>query len=146
MTQKYVVGFLFSADRRHVALIRKNKPAWQAGKLNGVGGKIEPGEAPYDAMVREFAEETGITVFNDRWKCFSILTGEGFEITFYVAFSDEVYSVQTMEAEVVEVLVATTALASHTLIPNLKVMIPLALDQTGIARPVAMYDERAVAA
>lgn len=146
MTQKYVVGFLFSADRRHVALIRKNKPAWQAGKLNGVGGKIEPGESAYEAMIREFSEETGVTVFNDRWTCFSVLTGDGFEIDFFVAFSDEVYGVQTMEAEVVEVLVATTALASHTLIPNLKVMIPLALDQTGIARPVAMYDETRVAA
>lgn len=143
---KYVVGFLFSTDRRHVALIRKNKPAWQAGKLNGVGGKIEPGESAYEAMVREFAEETGVTIFNDRWTCFAVLTGDGFEIDFFVAFSDEVYGVQTMEAEVVEVMVATTAIASHTLIPNLKVMIPLALDQTGIARPVAMYDERPVAA
>ena len=34
----YACGFLFSDDRRHVVLIRKRRPAWQAGKLNGVGG------------------------------------------------------------------------------------------------------------
>ena len=55
----YVAGFLFSPDRSRVLLIRKNRPAWQAGKLNGLGGKIEPGETPPQAMRREFREEQG---------------------------------------------------------------------------------------
>ena len=37
-TQQYVCGFLFSRDRARVLLIRKRRPAWQAGKLNGLGG------------------------------------------------------------------------------------------------------------
>ena len=37
-----------------VVLTHKNRPAWQAGKLNGVGGKIELLESPVAAMVREF--------------------------------------------------------------------------------------------
>lgn len=40
--------------------IRKNKPAWQAGKLNLVGGKIENLEDPCSAGYRELAEETGL--------------------------------------------------------------------------------------
>ncbi len=55
--QEYVVGFLQDAGRQ-VLLLRKNRPAWQAGHLNGVGGKVEPGERPHEAMAREFHEET----------------------------------------------------------------------------------------
>ena len=40
----YVAGFLFSYDLKRVALIQKTKPAWQAGRHNAVGGKIEEGE------------------------------------------------------------------------------------------------------
>jgi 8-oxo-dGTP diphosphatase len=58
---EYVLGFLFSPDLSRVVLIRKERPQWQAGKLNGVGGKVDPGEDAYTAMVREFREETGLT-------------------------------------------------------------------------------------
>jgi hypothetical protein len=34
-----VAGFLFRNNDTEVALIRKNKPDWQKGKLNGIGGK-----------------------------------------------------------------------------------------------------------
>jgi 8-oxo-dGTP diphosphatase len=54
---RFVVGFAFCGP--HVLLIRKSHPAWQAGKLNGVGGHIEPFENPNIAMDREFREETG---------------------------------------------------------------------------------------
>ena len=60
--QTYACGFLFSLDRQRVLLIRKRRPAWQAGKLNGLGGKIEPGETPDAAARREVLEETGLVV------------------------------------------------------------------------------------
>jgi 8-oxo-dGTP diphosphatase len=62
MNPHYCLGFLFSKSRNKVMLIKKKKPEWQAGKLNGVGGKLEKNEMPHDAMVREFYEETGIWV------------------------------------------------------------------------------------
>jgi hypothetical protein len=55
---RYVLGFVFSEDSSRVLLVWKNRPAWQAGKLNGIGGKIEAGETPLQAMQREFREET----------------------------------------------------------------------------------------
>lgn len=56
----YVVGFLFDELMEHVVLLRKNKPAWQEGRLNGPGGKVEFGELDDEAMIREYHEETGI--------------------------------------------------------------------------------------
>lgn len=54
MITRYVCGFLFHDD--NVLLVRKNRPDWQAGLLNGVGGKCEGHETPHFSMVREFQE------------------------------------------------------------------------------------------
>lgn len=43
---------------------KKNDP--NSGKWIGVGGKIEPGETPEQAMLREVFEETGINL--EKWK------------------------------------------------------------------------------
>ena len=40
-------------------LVVKEKPEWQRGRLNLPGGKIEAGETPEDAALRELEEETG---------------------------------------------------------------------------------------
>ncbi len=37
----YVCGFMMSWDMQEFLLIKKTHPEWQAGKLNGIGGKIE---------------------------------------------------------------------------------------------------------
>lgn len=58
--KQYVVGFLF-VDVSLVLLLRKRPgPYYVSGRWNGVGGKIEPGETPYEAMVREAREEANI--------------------------------------------------------------------------------------
>lgn len=81
---EYVLGFLFDKKGEKVLLIEKNRPAWQAGFLNGVGGKIEPNETPIQAMVREFKEEA-FTVIND-WCYFASIKGEDFKIYCYMGF------------------------------------------------------------
>lgn len=101
---EYVVGFLFSPDLEKVVLIRKTHPDWQKGLLNGPGGKVEDGETPYDAMVREFKEETGqqITDFYE----FFCLTGSrncGYVVHFFVARSSYFHKAKTKGDEEVVV-------------------------------------------
>src|ERR1035437_6897488 len=57
-----------------VWLIRKARPEWQKGMLNGIGGHVEENENTMTAMTREFNEETGLTILD--WKKFCILTDE----------------------------------------------------------------------
>jgi 8-oxo-dGTP diphosphatase len=52
---------LFLRDGDQVLLIRK-KRGHGAGKINGPGGKIDPGETPLQAALRETREETGVQV------------------------------------------------------------------------------------
>lgn len=73
MAKEYVVGFAIDAEDEKVVLILKQKPDWQKGKYNGVGGKIEPGETPYQAMAREFLEETGFKTSPSVWSKFGTL-------------------------------------------------------------------------
>jgi 8-oxo-dGTP pyrophosphatase MutT (NUDIX family) len=71
---EYVVGFLFAPTREQpdqVALIMKNKPAWQKDKLNGLGGHIERNESPLIAMRREFEEEGGADIID--WEHFATI-------------------------------------------------------------------------
>ena len=67
---KYVLGFAFSPDNSKVLLIRKERPKWQSGLLNGVGGKVEGEEWLREAMVREFKEETDIDTSTTDWSMF----------------------------------------------------------------------------
>jgi 8-oxo-dGTP diphosphatase len=130
----YVVGFMFKDDR--VLLIRKNKPDWQKGRLNGVGGKIEPGELPLNAMIREFEEETGLV--QRHWTEFVIMSGPGWRIHFYRAIGD-IDSAHQMEAEPLEIIHLPTLYQQHT-IPNLQWLIPLSLDAT-VDFPINITDK-----
>jgi 8-oxo-dGTP diphosphatase len=132
----YVVGFLFNANLSMVALIRKNRPEWQKGKLNGVGGKIEPGESGLDAMIREFKEETGATV--EDWLWFEQEQfANGAVVNFYAAVAPAGTYVRDVTDEHVSFYFLTNAILEQC-IPNLKYLIPMAshhLD-TGNVRPV----------
>jgi 8-oxo-dGTP diphosphatase len=121
---KYVVGFCFDAETENVALIKKNRPEWQAGRLNGVGGKIEQDETPFHAMVREFKEETGVLI--TEWEQYAVWQGANTELYYFRARTDEVYNVKTMESEEV-MLYPVQNFAARNIIPNLAWAIPLAL-------------------
>lgn len=70
--REYTLGFAFSSDFSKVLLIQKNRPIWQEGKLNGIGGKLEEcDQTPIDGMIREFKEETNIDTSDCRWQFIS---------------------------------------------------------------------------
>ena len=65
MTQQpiksYTVCFLFNQTLDKVLLILKIATEFR-GQLNGIGGKIEPNETPFEGALREIEEESGVSV------------------------------------------------------------------------------------
>lgn len=76
---------------RTLMVHRNKKPGdMHAGKWNGLGGKLEPGESPQACAVREVLEESGLTIVhprlrglvmfpgfkNDDWYVFVFTAGE----------------------------------------------------------------------
>ena len=131
MSQDYVLGFCFNDDLSCVVLMRKLKPEWQAGKLNGIGGKIECFETASEAMVREFKEETGVTTTEGDWKEFAQLRGNfGSVVCFFCISTKILESVETQEEEKLEVLL--TGLIHHKasqMISNLPWLLWMCLDE-----------------
>ena len=124
-----VVGFLFRNDFKEVALIQKQKPDWQKGKLNGIGGKIEPGEKPIQAMRREFKEEAGAEI--KKWENFCNLNSSDGSWYVYFFCSSESATITSMESEKVD-WYSVKKIPDLPTIPNLKWIIPLAIDNDAI--------------
>jgi 8-oxo-dGTP diphosphatase len=59
-TPRDIATLLFVVRAGQVLLIRKLR-GLGAGKINAPGGRLEPGETPLDAAVREVREEVGVT-------------------------------------------------------------------------------------
>lgn len=92
----YVVGFAFSENLKSILLVKKLRPKWQAGYLNGIGGKIEAGETPLEAMKREASEEAGIDV---EWIKKGFLTGDNFDVHVFYAYTDDIFNYKQKEDE-----------------------------------------------
>ena len=144
MKTEYVCGFLFDENFESVVLINKNKPEWQKGKLNGVGGKIEPNETPADAMSREFREEASLDLDPETWNEFAEIIGEGWivhffhnnasltkSIPFLKKLGIEIHAsiLKSMTDEKIEVLDVEDIQDDERVIPNLRWLIPMALDE-----------------
>lgn len=66
--KKFTVGFVFAAGFGKVLLVHKEKPEWQKGLMNGVGGKYEPGESAEECVSREVEEESGLMISPELWR------------------------------------------------------------------------------
>jgi 8-oxo-dGTP diphosphatase len=123
---EYVVGFLFSNDKKQVVLIEKNRPEWQIGKLNGIGGHIEENETPKEAMKREFKEEAGLDI-ND-WKQFARIEFDRGIVYFFYSINTIEFVTTTTDEMIVIVPTSNININHSYIYPNLSWLIPLALD------------------
>lgn len=59
-------------DGQYLLLHRRRPP--NAGVWNAIGGKIEPGEDPFAACLREVSEETGLTISDPVLRVLLVIT------------------------------------------------------------------------
>lgn len=131
----FVVGFAFSKDRTSILLIEKNRPPWQKGFLNGVGGRIEEDEdteTPYAAMYRETMEETGLKI---GWFHRGVMGGTNndgrhFTCHIFYAYDDSIYDFQQREDEKLKVY-EVGGIMKRRVIANLHFLIPFGLCDDG---------------
>jgi 8-oxo-dGTP diphosphatase len=128
---EYVLGFLFDLKKSQVILIRKLKPNWQKNLLNGVGGKIEEGETPINAMVREFKDETGIDTVESNWKHYATMSSASFNVAVFKAFLDTPLPQKLTDEE--PIIVSTNpdfkqTISYHRYVSNIPWLVEMALD------------------
>lgn len=131
MTTEYVCGFAFNQDKTKVLLINKNRPDWQAGKLNGIGGHIEQGEAKLVAMQREFREETGIVTKFHQWIPIIGICNHttSWKVYFFWTVTDITKAIKTTDEEPIAIAVNDLWILRDKLVSsNLLWLIPMALD------------------
>lgn len=112
-------------DKDSTILIRKNRPEWQRGLLNLPGGKIEKGETPEAAAIRELKEETG---YNTSYVSVMGIIQDGFSRIYCVKSIITSYgnmNPRVMETEIPEWCDYQSIINDPGLIPNLKIIIPL---------------------
>jgi 8-oxo-dGTP diphosphatase len=141
--KRYTLGFIFDSTLKYVLLVHKNRPAWQDGKLNGIGGKIEKGENGLDCIVRETEEESGLVTNKTAWKAAGIMKGKAWQIeVFCTQYQGSMKDAQTIETETVEWIEADKL--PENVIFNLRWLIPFCLDmiqQNELESFEAIYNE-----
>lgn len=91
---------MFVRDGGQVLLIRK-KRGIGAGKINGPGGKLDPGETLLACAVRETQEELGVTAIDPVEMgelSFEFVDGMRMQVTVFLAHAHEGEAVETEEA------------------------------------------------
>lgn len=130
----YVVGFVFD-ENRNVLLIEKKRPKWQAGRWNGIGGHVEPGESAVDAIRRECREEAGLLVSD--WDEVVTLLHRDWVVKFFKAKLPEGQEIRQVTDERLG-WVADHALGRFPVLDNLRWLVPLCLDTVKL--PLVLED------
>lgn len=142
MKTRYVLGFIFNSDYSEVLLIQKNRPDWQKGKLNGIGGHLEEGENARSAVSREVHEESSLLILSDNWSYVIDAEWENGEMSvFTVRYEKDMKDAKSMTDEVVGWF--DLFQLPENVIPNLQWMIPLCKNvlttETSIEKVILRY-------
>jgi 8-oxo-dGTP diphosphatase len=121
---------MFIVKDGRILLIEK-KRGLGAGKINGPGGKIDPGETPLEAVIRETQEELLITPSTPRklgelWFCMSNFP----DILCHVYRADDHDGVPTETDEATPVWTPVGAIPYHRMWEDDRHWLPLLLEET----------------
>lgn len=126
--KQFTLGLIFNATLDRIVLMRKNRPDWQQGRLNGVGGKIEKGETSIACIVREVEEETTLSTNESDWLLVANLGGDNWSMDVYcLCFDGEEQDIKTCTDEKVEWL--DVSQMPKNIMSNMSWLIPLAVDK-----------------
>ena len=128
---RYVLGFAFTEEATSVLLVRKNRPDWQKGKLNGIGGKIKIRETPIAAINREAFEGAGIKV---SWQHKGVIKGTnnaGSEFECHVFYAYEDFEWQQKKDEELIMADALYYWQKGEILQSLNYLIPFGLYNDG---------------
>lgn len=129
--RNYVLGFLIDLSSNEILLIKKNRPAFQAGKLNGIGGKMEEGETPIESLIREVWEETNLKTQEKEWWYFGKMNlPEGGHVFLFKSFRNDLNQAVSMTDEEVVVRKIDLNQLKKEVMPNLIWLIDAAMDKT----------------
>jgi 8-oxo-dGTP diphosphatase len=125
MTDYVLIHCVSRARGDDVLLVRKDKPAWQQGKLNLPGGKIEEGESPIQAAVRELKEESGYAPLVPIRYMGAIQSGQSTIFCFKAVVEHVAPRPDENETQSIDWYRWHQVRVDDRLIPNLKIIIPL---------------------
>lgn len=125
--KKFTVGFMFDENLENVLLIHKNRPEWQMGKINGLGGKFEEGEESLDCIAREIKEESGLDTDKDKWVFIGNMYNDKLLLDIYAYVHSGLDSKKSLTDEELEIFPVNKL--PKNIISNLSWLIPMAIDK-----------------
>jgi 8-oxo-dGTP diphosphatase len=132
---EYVLGFVFSPYFKDVLLIRKQRPAWQKGLFNGIGGHMKEGETECEAMTREFYEETGLLIYPRCWIKFGTMKGSKWLVHCFTTKATILFAKTKNDEEVIVVPLSKITPNCTALLDNLCCLISLAKEAMTVYNP-----------
>ena len=130
----YSCGLVFNQNNSKLAMIKKNRPWWQKGRYNGVGGKVEGTETYIECMIRETKEEMGLDTNEEDWVSLGRLIINDSNVMFFAIFGIDFYTLKQITDEEIYIISVKHIFdiksdVYNLIMPNIRTAIGLVLDK-----------------